>query len=180
MDKSRPVISSNLREDALLGNASGPLQAPFPGRLPEAMEDCGLPDCGVCEDFASLSRALVCREILPADVSEGHGRPECGAGARIAAAEDGGGVVADGEQARDRLSLDIENARARVRDQAVIGRNVSRNDLYHVERRNGDGANARVRGKILVAEQTLIGRRPAIEGAVMALGGGRRHQNDGP
>ena len=40
MDKSSPVISRNLREDALLGNASGPLQAPFPGRLPEAMEDC--------------------------------------------------------------------------------------------------------------------------------------------
>jgi hypothetical protein len=115
MDKSRPVISRNLREDAVLGNASGPLQAPFPGRLPEAMEDCGLPDCGVCEDFASLIRALVCREILPADITECHG-----------------------------------------------------------------GSDARVRGKIFVAEQTLIGRRPAIEGAVMALGGGRRHQNDGP
>jgi hypothetical protein len=73
MDKSSPVISGNLREDALLGNASGPLQAPFPGRLPEAMADCGLPDRGVCEDFASLIRALVCREILPADITECHG-----------------------------------------------------------------------------------------------------------
>ena len=36
----RPVISSNLREDALVGNAGCLLQAPFPGRLPEAMEDC--------------------------------------------------------------------------------------------------------------------------------------------
>jgi hypothetical protein len=74
--------------------------------------DRGLPDRGVCEDFASLTSALVCGEILPADVTECHGGPEGGAGAGIAAAEDGGRVVADGEQARDRLSLDIENARA--------------------------------------------------------------------
>jgi len=37
--------------------------------------------------------------MLSADVSKGHGRPERGAGAGITAAEDGSGVVADGEQA---------------------------------------------------------------------------------
>ena len=40
LDKSSSGNPRNLREDALLGNAGCLLQAPFPGRLPEAMEDC--------------------------------------------------------------------------------------------------------------------------------------------
>ncbi len=97
--------------------------------------------------------------------------PRGGAGAGIAAAEDGGGVVADGEQARDRLPLDVQDARPLVRDQAVIGGNVTRNDLHGIERCDGYLADARVRCKILVAEKTLIGRCPAVEGAIVAFGG---------
>ena len=59
------------------------------------------------DGFSLIRRALFC-QVLPADISECHGRPECGASAGIAAAEEGSGVVADGEQAGDRLSVDIQ------------------------------------------------------------------------
>ena len=90
-------------------------------------------------------------------------RPEGGAGAGIAAAEDGSGVVADGEQARDRLPPDVQDARPLVGDQAVIGGNVTRNDLHGIEWRDGYLADARVRRKILVAEKTLIGVAPRLK-----------------
>ena len=54
------------------------------------------------DGFSLIRRALFC-QLLPADVSECHGGPERGASAGIAAAEDGSGVVADGEQAGDWL-----------------------------------------------------------------------------
>ena len=50
------------------------------------------------DGFSLIRRALFC-QLLPADISECHGGPERGASAGIAAAEDGSGVVADGEQA---------------------------------------------------------------------------------
>jgi hypothetical protein len=54
------------------------------------------------DGFSLIRRALFC-QLLPADISECHGGPERGASAGIAAAEDGSGVVADGEQAGDWL-----------------------------------------------------------------------------
>lgn len=65
------------------------------------------------------------RSALPlsADIPERHSRPERGAG--ITAAEDGSCVIADGEQARDRVSPDIQHPRLRVSDQAVTGRDVA-------------------------------------------------------
>ena len=92
----------------LLLRSGEPAWSGTPTHQSSVLQFKGLPVLGEAsleygvDGFSLIRRALFC-QLLPADVSECHGGPERGASAGIAAAEDGSGVVADGEQAGDRL-----------------------------------------------------------------------------